>query len=188
MDAPVLRFGAWRGNLILKRTYPLAIGIFVGTIALDFLTKILAEQHLKLAPIILVDDWVSLRLAYNRGVAFSIMEGLPHWVLGGGAIILLAVVLWNLRGLAARTSGAVALALVAAGGLGNAINRLIDGQVTDMISVWIWPVFNVADTAITIGVLLLFLASRKESPGKKARQEIAAASRPGDVGPEEPTS
>jgi len=144
----------------LKRNTRLALGVFAGTMVLDAITKVAAERQLSGGAITLVEDWVWLRLAYNRGVAFSIMEGVPHWALGIGAILLLAVVVWNLRELAQRAVGAVSLALVAAGGLGNALDRLHDGQVTDMLSVWRWPVFNVADMAITVGVGLLFLASR----------------------------
>lgn len=149
----------------MKRNTLLALAVFVVALTLDAITKVLAEATLADGTVItLVSDWAWFRLAYNRGVAFSIMEGVPHWGLGVGAIVLLAVVIWNLRDLAKRTWGAVALAMVAAGGLANAIDRLHDGQVTDMISVWIWPVFNVADMAITVGVALLFLASRKRSP------------------------
>jgi signal peptidase II len=62
----------------------------------------------------------------------------------------------------------VSLSLVAAGGLSNAIDRLLDGKVTDMISVWKWPVFNVADMAITVGVALLFFVSRQEKSAAAA--------------------
>lgn len=137
----------------------LAATLFVGTLALDALTKALALAYLAEAPIFLGADWLALRLAFNYGVAFSFLEGIPYWALGLGAIGLLALVLWNLRSLLHSKLGASALALVAAGGLGNALDRLMDGKVTDMISVWIWPVFNVADIAITIGVALLLLTS-----------------------------
>src|SRR5690606_14448708 len=118
----------------------------------DAVTKALALAHLADGPIFLGADWLALRLAFNEGVAFSFLEGIPYWMLGAGAIVLLALVLWNLRDLLASRIGASALGLVAAGGLGNAVDRLWDGKVTDMISVWLWPVFNVADIAITVGV------------------------------------
>ena len=152
----------------------LAATIFAATTVLDWVTKILAETHLAGAPIHVVPGWASLRLAYNRGVAFSAFDGLPHWVLGVGAIVLLGFVVWGLRGIASRAVGTTALALVVAGGLNNAIDRLLDGQVTDMISVWKWPVFNVADTAITIGVALLFFATKKEKAPAAAASEPPA--------------
>lgn len=159
----------------MTRAKAWAIGsaIFGITVVLDWITKILAEAHLDLAPVVIVPRWLSFRLAYNRGVAFSAFESLPHWMLGVGAIVLLGIVIWGLRGIATRPAGLTALSLVAAGGISNAIDRLADGRVTDMISMtpW-WPVFNIADTAITIGVALLFLATRKE----KAAAHNAAAS------------
>jgi len=166
-------FGPRREATDLKRSM-LVLGavVFAATTILDWVTKILSEEHLAVAPIHLVPGWASLRLAYNRGVAFSALEGIPHWMLGAGAIVLLGFVVWGLRAIATRPVGMVALALVVAGGLNNAIDRLLDGQVTDMISVWRWPVFNVADTAITIGVALLFFATRKE-------KAPAAAAEPG---------
>lgn len=151
----------------------LSAGIFLAVTVLDWVTKILAEAHLRTGSIPVISDWASFRLAYNRGVAFSALDFLPHWVLGVGAIVLLGFVVWGLRSIAERPVGAVALALVVAGGLNNAIDRLIDGQVTDMISVWRWPVFNVADIAITVGVGLLLLAGRKLPP-REVQQPMAA--------------
>lgn len=149
-----------RGESFLKPNWVLASTLFVGTLVLDALTKALALAYLGDGPVFLGADWLALRLAFNYGVAFSFFEGIPYWALGLGAIALLALVLWNLRPLLASRMGACALALVAAGGLGNAVDRLADGKVTDMISVWIWPVFNVADIAISVGVGLLLLSSR----------------------------
>lgn len=162
----------------LKRRLLYASTLFFGTVVLDALTKALAEAHLRDGPIFLGADWLALRLAYNYGVAFSFFEGIPYWALGAGAIVLLAVVLWNLRALLQTRLGATALALVAAGGLSNAVDRLADGKVTDMISVWLWPVFNVADIAITVGVGLLLLGSRGEKtvPKEPAATEEGASS------------
>lgn len=153
----------------------LAVGIFGITAALDWWTKVLALTHLQETAFTVVPGWASFRLAFNRGVAFSALEGVPHQVLGVGAILLLAVVVWSLRHLAARPLGASALAMVAAGGLCNAIDRLADGQVTDMISVWRWPIFNVADSAITVGVALLLLATRKPKAEREAEASSSAS-------------
>ena len=156
----------------LKRSM-LALGavVFAITTILDWVTKILAEAHLAIAPIHVVPGWASFRLAYNRGVAFSALEGVPHWALGVGAIVLLGFVVWGLRAIATRPVGMVALSLVVAGGLNNAIDRLLDGQVTDMISVWRWPVFNVADVVLVIGVGLMFIDIQKEGKREKALKQ-----------------
>jgi signal peptidase II len=156
----------------LKPRLVLASTLFLGTVALDALTKALALAYLQDGPIFLGADWLALRLAYNYGVAFSFLEGIPYWALGAGAIVLLAMVIWNLRSLLETRLGASALGLVAAGGLSNAVDRLMDGKVTDMISVWLWPVFNVADIAITVGVGLLLLSSRA---GKREAGEPASS-------------
>ncbi len=140
----------------------LGAAIFLVTTVLDWVTKIWAEASLATDPIHVMPGFASLRLAYNRGVAFSAFEDLPHWVLGVGAVVLLGFVVWGLRAIAEMPVGMIALSLVVAGGLNNAVDRLLDGKVTDMISVWKWPVFNIADTAITIGVALLFFATKKE--------------------------
>lgn len=166
-----------------KRLLALATGLFSLTLVLDWVTKVLAEERLSDGSAVTIfPDWFWLRLAYNRGVAFSFLEGAPHWLLGAGAIVLLGVVVWSLRSLAHSAMGAAALGMVVAGGLGNAIDRLHDGQVTDMIAVWKWPVFNVADTAITVGVAMLLLASRKvksHAPESRTGGAAIPASRTG---------
>jgi len=169
MEPAARRLARWEAMALKRSMLALSLAIFFAVTVLDWVTKILAESHLSHAAIPLIPGWASLRLAYNRGVAFSALESVPHWALGVGAIALLGFVVWGLRSIAARPVGAVALALVVAGGLNNAIDRLLDGQVTDMISIWRWPVFNVADTAITIGVALLFLSSRNEKKPTGAR-------------------
>ena len=141
-------------------------GLFAATALGDLATKLLAEARLADGPFTIVPGWVSLRLAYNRGVAFSAFEGLPHWVLGVGALLLLGGVLWSLRKLSERAAGASALALVAAGGLADAIARLAAGRAADMTTGWKWPVFNIADTGISIGVGLLLIAGWKKEPAE----------------------
>lgn len=159
----------------MKRPWAWGAIPFSVTLVLDGITKVLAEAHLTKGPIYLGADWLALRLAYNTGVAFSAFENLPYWLLGLGALILLVAVIWSLRGMAQTRMGAAALGLVASGGFGNAVDRLLDGRVTDMISVWIWPVFNVADIAISVGVGLLLLSS------KKAKEPAPAGLAEGDA-------
>lgn len=146
--------------------------------ALDAVTKVLAEEHLSRRPFVIVPDWVALRLAYNKGVAFSALEGAPHWAIAIGAVTLLGIVVWSLRELMNRTWGAVALALVSAGGIANQVDRIFDGRVTDMISVWKWPVFNVADSGITVGVAILLLVGWKKPKPAPAAPADEAAARP----------
>src|SRR5262249_57830899 len=118
------RFLAPGGTLVKRRSSAvLFTAVFLGTIALDWFTKRLALAYLPGKSITLVEGYAWLRLAFNRGVAFSALEGIPHFALGIGALLLLAVGLWSLRRLFATALGTIALGLVAPGGLGHAIAR-----------------------------------------------------------------
>jgi signal peptidase II len=98
---------------------------------------------------------VALRLARNPGVAFSLGADAPSWLVAlvtGGAVVLIAVM--ALRGtLHPPTAGGLLLG----GGLGNLLDRLGDGTVTDMIDFGWFPSFNVADMALNVGVGLVLL-------------------------------
>jgi len=141
-----------------------------GVLALDQWTKRLALAHLAGRPSIdLVGDYVRLTFAQNSGVAFSLGAGtkFPFWLFSIAAAI---VILWLLaRGRIARTGQQVALALILGGALGNLVDRITTGLVVDFIEVGIgrfrWPVFNVADSAVSIGVVLfLLLGSTPAAP------------------------
>ena len=104
----------------------------------------------------------------NDGVTFGMMGGVPWWAL---AVLALAIVVW-LAVLMARATGrleALAYGLVIGGALGNVVDRLRFGAVTDFLDFyvrdWHWPAFNFADVAVVSGVGLLllseFLASRR---------------------------
>jgi signal peptidase II len=145
-------------------------------IALDQWTKHLIRAHFQLGESVALigDDFLRFTYVLNPGVAF----GLPVpsrtllLVFGWTATVALAVFLFVL----VRRSDALRwpIMLFVAGAVGNSIDRSIFGEVTDFVDVdlpdWImqrWPVFNVADSCVTIGVLLiavLILFSRKPSP------------------------
>jgi len=109
-------------------------------------------------------DW---ELAHNPGVAFSRFDGMAHGqlILSVVAIAMIGVVLW----LAAKTRPdqrmmRIGYALIAGGALGNLVDRLRHGAVTDFIR-WragdhLWPIFNVADALLVVGVALLFFSPR----------------------------
>ena len=136
----------------------------------DRLSKRWVEAHIQLGGAIPVIPRV-LRITHwtNEGAAFSMFaeSASPHlvrWVLVGISLLAALAVLIALVRLGDRlTLTTVALALIFAGALGNAHDRILYGSVVDFIEVHIfsyhWPDFNVADSAIVIGACLLFLDS-----------------------------
>lgn len=104
---------------------------------------------------------VELRLAYNAGVAFSVGDGAPTWlVLTVTALVTAAVAVVAWRIAATPSPGRLpALALVLGGAIANVVDRAGDGVVTDYLHSGWFPTFNIADTAIVTGVALLVLAA-----------------------------
>jgi signal peptidase II len=107
---------------------------------------------------------LSLVMWHNPGAAFGGLGGISHarWLLSGTALAALGVIFYLLRGRWGRDMKAVScLGLVAGGALGNLIDRLRLGWVVDYILIyyqdWYWPAFNLADTAITLGGIILVI-------------------------------
>jgi signal peptidase II len=101
----------------------------------------------------------------NPGIAFSFFaDSHSPWlriVLIGGALVVISALAWSLVAGQGGTVACAGLALVLGGATGNVTDRIIHGAVTDFLEVWIgsyrWPAFNVADSAITVGAILLIL-------------------------------
>jgi signal peptidase II len=131
----------------------------------DHATKVAAESALRDGrQLTVVPGWLDLRLAENDDVAFNALSRLslhpPAWVLTTFAVAALAAVAfawWRRR---PSPATACAYALIAAGAIGNAADRLFRGRVVDFIHLRAWPVFNVADVAVVAGALLLILERR----------------------------
>ncbi len=131
--------------------------IAVLVFAADRVSKVLALRLTE--PVILIPWILSLELGTNTGAAFSILSGNPLLlglislaILTGGVLLLRSVRLGPLS----RTG----FMLVLGGGLGNMVDRLFQGSVVDMIRVLFidYPIFNVADMAIVVGMILLMLS------------------------------
>jgi len=141
-------------------------------LALDQLSKLYIASHFALhEDIVLIPNYLDITYTLNPGAAFSLFAAMPVWfrssfllVLAAGAIVVLLVLLLKDPRLSLTSA---ALALILAGAIGNLIDRLWRGPVLDFILMhyyaYIWPVFNVADSAITIGVVLILLTSLKPS-------------------------
>jgi signal peptidase II len=137
------------------------------TIALDQWTKVLARHNLGAGAKAVFGRYVSFRLSENSGVAFGMLQRLPGGRLWLTLVALAAfgLVLHYLRKTPATILRMhVALGLVGGGAIGNVIDRLMFGSVTDFLVVDLgfwplnpWPAFNVADAALVVGVLLMVL-------------------------------
>jgi signal peptidase II len=132
-------------------------------LALDQCTKQLAVTHLQDHPIDVIKGVLTFRLTLNSGGAFGILQGVPGLFLAATVLVVGLLVVW-VRQLA-DTRLLVPLGMMLGGGLGNASDRLfrdLGGRVVDWIDFHVWPVFNLADSAIVIGVILVvFMSSRK---------------------------
>lgn len=130
-------------------------------VALDQLTKHLVLSELSDGSVVTVIDGVlTFRLTHNAGGAFGIGQDLPGLFLAG-SLITLVVVMVLARRIQDR-SWAIPLGLVLGGGIGNLVDRIFrdtGGRVIDFIDLQVWPLFNVADSAIMIGVIVLFILS-----------------------------
>ena len=160
------------------RTIGLALG--AGVVALDQASKALARTHLA-TEAIEIGPFLTFRVGFNTGVSFGMLAGagdVIRWLLvAGTAAVALWLIVWMWR--EARLIMAAPLALIAGGALGNIIERVRAGAVTDFIDAHVgeahWPTFNLADSAITIGVVWLVLASL----GRPAPNADGAASKEG---------
>ena len=139
--------------------------LIVLIVAADQATKLWVLAALEPYQVIPVAPSFNLTLVFNEGAAFSFLAdagGWQRWLFAGLAVAVSAGLLVWLKRLEEheRLTGA-ALSLVAGGALGNLIDRVAYGHVVDFLDfywrTWHWPAFNVADSAITVGVALLLL-------------------------------
>jgi signal peptidase II len=128
-------------------------------VILDQLTKSLAVDRLSDGRVIdVVDGVVSLRLTLNSGGAFGLGQGFPLFFLGATVVVVVLILVW-VRNLDDLTL-AIPLGMVLGGGIGNAMDRLFrdtDGRVVDFVDLHVWPVFNLADASITVGVIAILV-------------------------------
>lgn len=155
------------------------ITIAAVVVVLDQLTKLIALARLiPGVPVPVVEGYIALTLVMNPGLAFGLLSGVPagwRWIVGLLSLVALVVLLRvALRIL--PTGGwreQSAIGLIFGGAVGNLIDRTRFGAVVDFVDVyyrdWHWPAFNVADSAITVGVAVLALVVLFErSPAARA--------------------
>lgn len=145
------------------RNHIVFIATFLATCIADQVTKMLILGYEKNG-ILLTKNLFSIILYKNTGIAFSIP--LPETVIIPLIAILIIFGGFFLRKEIdlTRPAALVSLGLILGGALGNLLDRMRLGYVVDFVSVWIFPVFNIADAAITIGILLLILKAHARTP------------------------
>jgi signal peptidase II len=133
-----------------------------GVVALDQASKFVAVAALAGKSPVEVTPFFNLVLVYNRGAAFSFLAGAGGWqreLFTAIAVIASLWIVWLLRRYPQQTLFCLALSLVLGGAVGNVIDRVMIGAVVDFLDFhawgWHWPAFNVADSAITCGAVLL---------------------------------
>ena len=150
-------------------------------VTIDQWTKWLAETKLSFhEPVTVIEPFLNWTLAYNYGAAFSLLSdagGWQKWFFSGLALIMsVFLIVYLLKVPRQAKLLSVGLALVLGGAVGNLIDRLLNGKVTDFIhvhyaDVWHYPIFNIADIGICIGIALividmLFLEGKRQDKRK----------------------
>jgi signal peptidase II len=150
-------------------------GIAAITYVADRLTKIWAERVLATRPPVrILSGVLQLNYTTNSGGAFGIGGSAP-WAFAGASVIVIGLIIVASSRIV-RPAFAVALGLVLGGALGNLTDRVVrgpglSGRVVDFIDLRVWPVFNVADSAIVLGAVILVASSLggRERAGPKPR-------------------
>lgn len=161
----------------------------VTTFALDYVTKVFVKNTLMVTgeSVSVIPGTLSFRFVANKGAAFSLGEGMGLLFVAFAALVIVAILQYLTRTRQVSKLETLGLGLVAGGALGNAIDRLMLGYVVDFIATDFidFPVFNVADIGICVGVFFAFVGFMFLSPAAKvdataelnARDEAAAARR-----------
>ncbi len=139
-----------------------ALSIISISVLVDQLTKYLIVKNLNLHQSIpIIRDIFHLTYIQNTGAGFGILKGtnsLLIWL----TIMILGLILWNYDKVPDRPLPRAAIALIIAGAIGNLLSRIFFGYVIDFIDFRIWPAFNIADAAITIGAIVLVISLLKD--------------------------
>ncbi|MFT3736300.1 MAG: signal peptidase II [Rhodocyclaceae bacterium] len=155
----------------MSRRFALWLGVIVLTIALDQLTKLWALQAFAFEgdgfP---VTSFFNLVLRYNPGAAFSFLADHSGWQRWFFTALAFGVSAWLLTMIHRHQSERLqplAFSLVVGGAIGNVIDRIAYGKVVDFLDFHVaghhWPAFNIADSAICVGVALMLIAQFIES-------------------------
>jgi signal peptidase II len=162
-----------------RNTILLSVFIIAAVFAADQFTKHLVRTNMRLGQAIPAPDaFATIRYTLNDGVAFSMLEGHRSALIVLQLCLVLAIIIVML--FLCRKSATplmvIAFSLMLGGGIGNLVDRILFGQVTDFISVGSFAIFNVADACLTTGcgLMLLFVILYDRSERRKLKAEEAA--------------
>jgi signal peptidase II len=144
------------------RALRLLLPVAAVVVAADQSTKQLAVTHFQQHPLDVITGVLTFRLTLNSGGAFGILQGLPGLFLAATVVVIVLLVVWVRQ--IGETRLLIPLGMMLGGGLGNAIDRLFrhfNGRVVDWIDFHVWPVFNLADSAIVVGVILVLIMTSR---------------------------
>ncbi|RKP43574.1 signal peptidase II [Trinickia fusca] len=150
------------------------LGIALIVILVDQLTKIAVSKVLAYATPYPLAPFFNLFLVFNRGAAFSFLGtagGWQRWMFTTLGVAAAFVICYLLKRHGNQRMFSTALSLIMGGALGNVIDRLVHGHVIDFldfhVGTWHWPAFNVADSGIVIGAILLVLDELRRVRGTR---------------------
>jgi signal peptidase II len=158
----------------LRTLWTMVAAVSAPVVLLDQMSKFFVSTHLgPQRDIVLIPNWLDIVYTLNPGAAFSLFAGLPdsfrNLFLVGVSVAAIAVIAMLLARSREPSVMAIGLAFVMGGAAGNLIDRAVRGRVIDFIRAhyyaYNYPVFNFADSAITIGIVLILVASAAKGEG-----------------------
>ena len=163
-------------NALPRRSLQLAVlvGTAAAIFAVDHLTKWLVTQNLALGQKVTVVGPVVINHVENRGAAFGLFPQF-QFIFLGVAVLVAGYILVAGRRFGPGVYPQAVLGVILGGAVSNAVDRVVQGYVVDFIDLQKWPVFNVADMAIVLGIIVGVLTLRTHDPAATAPGSDVAA-------------
>ena len=147
--------------------------MYAAILFVDRITKYYVLKNYVDNSLVIIKDVFSITLVYNRGAGFGTFQNSAFFLTVFSASVLMICLYYYVE--RKETTLKVILSVMMAGISGNMLDRVLYGKVVDFLNFKFWPVFNVADIAITIGILSLIIylwATDKDMKGKKAKKGL----------------
>lgn len=143
----------------MKNKNLIFFGIAFLVIFLDQLTKYLVKSNLSISQSLpVIKNFFSITLIKNFGIGFGMLNNpAARWILVCVTIVIIGIILYYYKQVPEKYLPLIAAALVLGGAIGNLIDRILLGFVIDFLDFTVWPAFNIADSAVTIGVICLII-------------------------------